>query len=82
MKKHYFILEHRNPAYVLRLRDQLNTLQQKLDGLRRDYRFLEIKYGAEVQYNAALCDLLRENDIPFRSVFEHDVRYKNDCKRP
>lgn len=79
MKKYYFILEHRSPAYELRLRDEVLSLQQKLDCLRRDFRRLETMYGAEVQYNNALCDLLRQNEIPFRSVFEHDVRYKNDC---
>lgn len=76
MKKQYIILEHRSPAYELRLRDEIKTLRHSLEGLRRDLRFLEIKYGAEVQYNNSLCDLLRQNDIPFRSVFEHDVRYQ------
>lgn len=75
LKKQYFIIEHRSPAYEQRLRQDIKSLQSRLQALDYSYRQMVIKYGAEVQYNALLCDLLRVNGIPFRHVFDHSSRY-------
>lgn len=74
MKKSYVIVEHRNSVAFLRLKDQVTELKAALDALQRRYRDLEVSYGNEVYYNNALCDLLREHNIPFRQVFSHQYR--------
>lgn len=75
--KHYLILEHRDYKEVVRLRDQIQTLRLELEGLRRQVNDITMRYGAEVQFNAALCDLLRSHGISFQHVFSHDFRYKD-----
>lgn len=74
MKKSYVIVEHRNSVAFNRLKEQVQDLQTKLTMLRQKYRDLERVYGNEVFYNNALCDLLREHDIPFREVFSYEYR--------
>jgi len=77
-KSNYHIVELRNYRLVDLLREQIKALQAQLATLHNQYQLLTLKYGAEVQYNNALCDLLRQHGIPFRSIFDHDVRYRND----
>lgn len=74
-KKHYHIVEIRNFRLVDELRSKLAMEQARSDLLQRQLDSLVLKYGSEVQYNNALCDLLRSHGIPFKSVFEHSVRY-------
>lgn len=71
------VLEHHNSAAFDILRSKFKGCQDKLTALERSYRLLEQRYGAEVQYNAALIDLLRSHNIPFRDILSHDVRYRN-----
>lgn len=73
--KSYLIIEHRSPAFEQRLRDEIKSLQHRLQALEYSYRQMVVKYGAEVEYNALLCDLLRSHGIPFRHVFDHSDRY-------
>lgn len=68
------IVELHNPALFDNLRSQLKASNQVIVGLKAQIAELEMKYGAEIQYNAALCDLLREHEIAFREVFEHSKR--------
>lgn len=70
------IVELHNPALFDNLRSQLKAANQKIDGLQAQIAELEMKYGAEIQYNAALIDLLRDNGIPYREVFDHRRRYR------
>lgn len=74
-KKQYFILEHRRPDYEARLRSEVQALNLQIESLNSKVQSLTLSYGAEVQFNAALCDLLRANGIPFRPVYEHVFRY-------
>lgn len=76
MKKNYLIIEHRHPAYEERLRNEIKGLNEQVKALRAELDRLTMMYGAEVHYNGLLCDLLRLNGIPFRHVFDHDVRYR------
>lgn len=76
MKKHYLIIEHRSPAHDQRMADEIKALRSRNAELLTRVARLETLYGAEVQYNNALCDLLRLHSIPFRHVFEHAVRFK------
>ena len=77
-KSNYHIVELRNYRLVDVLREQNKALESQLTSLRNQYQRMTMMYGAEVQYNNALCDLLREHGIPYRSIFEHDVRYRNE----
>lgn len=70
-------LEDHNSAAFDNLRSKLQETQERLALLELSYRSLELKYGAEIQYNAALIDLLKANDIPFRNVLSHAFRYRN-----
>lgn len=77
MPKHYYIVEIRNYALVDHLRQQIQSLNDQLKDLRQQHQNLTLKYGAEVQYNNALCDLLKQNGIQFRRIFEHEYRFRN-----
>lgn len=74
MIKSYVIVEHRNSAAFIRMKEQVSDLQSKLASLQKRYSDLEMRYGNEIYYNAALCDLLRDNHIPFKQVFSHEYR--------
>lgn len=76
MKHYYLILEHRSAESDLRLRSENESLRRQLEGLRKRLAEVTNLYGAEVQYNNALCDLLRSNGISFRHVFSHDFRFR------
>jgi len=69
------VLEHHNPKLYDNLRSQLEERNNYIALLERKIADLEIRYGAEIHYNAALCDLLRDHAIPYRDVFSHDERY-------
>jgi len=71
------VLEHHSPKLYDNLRSELEDCYKKIAVLERNINSLETQYGAEVSYNAALCDLLKAHGIPFRQVFSHRVRYKN-----
>lgn len=71
------VLEHHNPAAFDILRSKCKALEEENRALHTLLAEVEQKYGAEVQYNAALCDLLRVHGIPFRAVFSHEYRYRN-----
>lgn len=77
MNKQYLIIEHRSPAHEQRMADEIKALRSRNAELLSRIAHVETLYGAEVQYNNALCDLLRLHSIPFRHVFEHAVRFKN-----
>lgn len=74
------ILEHHSPVAYDNLRSKLQDNQDRLIALERDYRALELKYGAEINYNSQLIDLLKIHGIPFRHVLSHEYRY--DRKGP
>lgn len=69
------VLEHHNSAAFDILRSKYKGLTEENKALVRHIAELEMKYGAEVRYNNALCDLLRDHGIPFANVFSHDQRY-------
>lgn len=69
------ILEHRSDRNTAYLRQELEDIKAKLDILQHSYNRLTLQYGAEVQYNAALIDLLRTHNIKFNQIFDHGVRY-------
>lgn len=73
----YLIIEHRSSSSENNLRVRVGELQAELAALRRKYDDVVMRYGAEVHYNSALVDLLRENGIRFRDVFSHDFRYRH-----
>ena len=66
MRKHFLIIEHHNPAHEAVLRERIKSLQDSLEALRIDNQRLTVMYGAEVNYNAVLIDLLRSHGIPFK----------------
>lgn len=70
------VLEHHSPAAYERLRQQVESGNLRIAALEQEIRSLELRYGAEIQYNAALIDILREHGIQFRQVLSHDVRYR------
>lgn len=74
MKKQFLIVEHRNSAAFLRLKDQVAQLLRANAKLHKRIMELEMMYGNEVYYNAALCDLLRAHGIAFRQVFSAEYR--------
>lgn len=74
--KHYIIVEHRSPAYELALKERITGLLKQQEALTAENRRLTALYGAEVQYNAALVDILRAHDIPFRPLFDHETRFR------
>ena len=76
MKPIFLIVEHRNSKAFESLKAQNDALTLQVSQLHRALREVELKYGAEVKYNNALCDILRAHGIPFRHVFEHDYRYR------
>ena len=47
-----------------------------MTALERQYRALELKYGAEINYNSQLIDLLKIHGISFRHVLSHEYRYE------
>lgn len=69
------IVEHHSPALYDNLRSQLKACSSRIAGLEAQIAQLQMRYGAEIQYNAALCDLLREHGISYREVFSHASRY-------
>lgn len=74
MKKQYLIVEHRQSAAFLMQKQKIHDLSEEINRLQRRIYELESLYGCEVAYNAALCDLCRNNGISFRSVFDHTNR--------
>lgn len=74
-KKQHIVVELRKSDYELRLQNDIKALRQQVESLKHQVDVLTIRYGAEVQYNAALCDLLKLHSIPYRHVFEHSFRY-------
>lgn len=70
------ILEHHSPVAYDNLRSKLQDCQDRLTALELSYRELELKYGAEINYNSQLIDLLKIHGIPFRSVLSHSYRYE------
>lgn len=74
MKKQYVIVEHRNSDAYNRQKAEIAQLRTELEKLHRAYRDLEVKYGNEVYYNNALCDILRNTGIPFHQVFSQSYR--------
>lgn len=70
------ILEHHSPVAYDNLRSALQDCQDRLTALEHDYRALELKYGAEINFNSQLIDLLKANGIPFRHVLSHVYRYE------
>lgn len=74
MKKQYVIVEHRNSAAFIRLKEQVIEYKAALEALNKRYKDLEMQYGNEVYFNNALCDLLRNNGIPYRQIFSHEYR--------
>ena len=69
------ILEHHSPIAYDNLRSKLQDCQDRLSALEHDYRALELKYGAEINYNSQLIDLLKIHGISFRHVLSHDYRF-------
>lgn len=81
MKKQYVIVEHRNSAAFTSQRNQIALLQKQLAQALQQYKHLERKYQDEIYFNNCLCDLLRENQIKYREVFEYKyrrVKYPSD----
>jgi len=74
MRKTYIVLEHHNPAHEQVLRERIKSLQDTLEALRVENQRLTILYGAEVNYNAALIDLLKLHGIPFKQIFDASYR--------
>lgn len=74
MKKQYLIIEHRNSASFNSQRQQIALLKKQLEQSISQYKELERKYCNEVYYNNCLCDLLRENHIKYREVFDFNYR--------
>ena len=72
------VLEHHSPVAYDNLRSRLQDCQDRLAVLESDYRSLELKYGAEIQFNSALIDILKSNGIPFRPVLSHEYRYRRE----
>lgn len=74
MKKQYVIVEHRSNRALDNLRNQSREIQSKYDKLLKDYHRLEMMYGEEVMLNGELVDILKMNQIPFRSSLSHNFR--------
>lgn len=74
MKKQYVIVEHRSNKALDNLRNQSREIQNKYDKLLKDYHRLEMMYGEEVMLNGELVDILKINQIPFRSSLSHNFR--------
>lgn len=81
MKKQYIIIEHRNSAAFQAQRNLIANLQRQLADLQSKYKALDRKYCDEIYFNTCLCDLLRENHIKYRDIFEYKyrrVKYPSD----
>lgn len=76
MKKQYLIIEHRNSNAFNSMKNQVVALRGQLSNLSRRYSELETLYCSEIAYNNALCDILRDHNIPFREVFSSEYRAK------
>lgn len=76
MKKHWIVVEHRQPEQVKALRREIENLRFQVRDLKTAYQNLENKYGYEVYLNGELVDLLREHQIPFRQLLSHEERAK------
>lgn len=74
MKKQYLIVEHRNSLVTQKQREQIIELNTKIEKLSKQYKDLEAKYGLEVFYNNALCDLCKLNGISYKPIFDHKKR--------
>lgn len=59
---------------VKQLRQENKELTELLAAERLRINKLEMNYGAEVNLNNELIDLLKEHDIPFRPVLSHVYR--------
>lgn len=65
-KKHFLVVELRNPAQIASLRSQISSLSAQAAALQRQLDTLERRFGYEVQLNAELIDILNDNNIPYR----------------
>lgn len=66
MSKRHFIVELRQPALVVRLRNEVSRLHSEVESLTRRLSTLEQRFGYEVMLNSELIDLLNMNHISYR----------------
>lgn len=71
MRRLFLVCEHRFPEHEKLLREQIKSLEDENQRLRRDFSSLEHKFGYEVLLNGELVDILKAHDIDFRQHLDY-----------
>lgn len=74
MNTRRLIVELIHHETMQQLQTELDYTRAELKLLRRQHQDLERRYGYEVHLNSELCDLCRDNGIPYRPLLDNRNR--------